>query len=261
MRNAAHGWPGRKQPVLILGAIALSVFACDTASKWWALANLDGSDRWFGQWLRLTLFQNHGLGWGLSLGTLTPLGTALATAALVALMLRVCRELAAVDSLAPVMLGLLAGAGMANGLDVFLGPSGVLDFISFPIGQQEAVLNVADVAAAIGIVLCGRTVWVLARAIRAERAKGAGLRAEGLGLRAKGLGLRSEGLGLRSEGVGLRAEGSRVGESTLGSRFDVVREVAVYVEGVGRTNSSSSSSSPSAATVSPLTPPPPSPPQ
>lgn len=166
---ATNSGATRQRPVILLGAIALIVFALDLASKRWALANLDGSDRWFGESMRFTLLHNHGLAWGLSLGTLTPLGTALATAVLVALMLRVCRELAAVDSLAPVMLGLLAGAGLSNGLDVFLGPSGVVDFIALPFGQQEAVLNVADVAAAIGIALCGRTGYVLARAIVTER--------------------------------------------------------------------------------------------
>ena len=153
----------------MLGAIALVVFALDLWSKRWALAHLGGHDRWFGETLRLTLLHNHDLAWGLSLGTLTPLGTTLVTTALVALMLRVCRDLAARDSLAPVMLGLLAGAGLANGLDVFLGPSGVVDFIAFPVGGGEAVLNVADVAAAIGLALCGRTVYILARAIGAER--------------------------------------------------------------------------------------------
>jgi len=159
----------RDRPVFMLGAIALVVFALDLWSKRWALAHLDGTDRWFGETLRLTLLHNHGLAWGLSLGTLTPLGTTLVTTALVALMLRVCRDLAARDSFAPVMLGLLAGAGLANGLDVFFGPSGVVDFIAVPVGGREAVLNVADVAAAIGIALCGRTVYILARAIGVER--------------------------------------------------------------------------------------------
>jgi lipoprotein signal peptidase len=160
---------GRNRPIIALAAIGFVVFALDVTSKRWALANLSGSDRWFGESFRLTLMHNHGLAWGLTAGSLTPILSALLTTILVALMLRVCRELAAVDRLAPVMLGLLAGAGLANAADGFFGEPGVVDFIALPVGNQEAVLNVADVAAALGLLLCLRTVFVLSRAIADEK--------------------------------------------------------------------------------------------
>ena len=159
----------RSRPIIALSIVGFVVFALDVSSKRWALANLSGADRWFGDGFRLTLMHNHGLAWGLTVGALTPIISALATVILVALMLRVCRELAAVDRLAPVMLGLLAGAGLANAADGFFGEPGVVDFIALPVGSREAVLNVADVAAAIGLLLCLRTVFVLSRAIVRER--------------------------------------------------------------------------------------------
>jgi lipoprotein signal peptidase len=159
----------RSRPIIVLSIVGFVVFALDVSSKRWALANLSGADRWFGDGFRLTLMRNHGLAWGLTVGRLTPIVSALATVILVALMLRVCRELAAVDRLAPMMLGLLAGAGLANAADGFFGDPGVVDFIALPVGGQEAVLNVADVAAAIGLLLCLRTVFVLSRAITRQR--------------------------------------------------------------------------------------------
>jgi len=158
----------RNRPIIAIAAIGFVVFALDVTSKRWALANLNGGDRWFGESFRLTLMHNHGLAWGLTAGRLTPILSALLTTILVALMLRVCRELAAVDRLAPLMLGLLAGAGLANAADGFFGEPGVVDFIALPVGGQEAVLNVADVAAALGLLLCLRTVFVLSRAIADE---------------------------------------------------------------------------------------------
>ena len=158
----------RNRAIIVSGLVAIGVCVLDATSKRWALAHLDSRDQWFGDF-RLTLMHNKHLAWGLSAGSFTPLVTTLATVLLVALVIRVCRELAAVDRLASLMLGLLGGAGLANGLDVFLGPSGVVDFIALPVGGQEAVLNVADVAAALGLLLCIRTVFVLSRAIAAER--------------------------------------------------------------------------------------------
>jgi lipoprotein signal peptidase len=159
----------RSTAVVWLSVVAFIVFAVDVTSKRWALANLNAGDRRFGETLRLTLIHNHGFAWGLTAGSLTPILSALVTTILVALMLRVCRELAAVDRLAPLMLGLLAGAGLANAADGFFGEPGVVDFIALPVGGQEAVLNVADVAAALGLLLCIRSVFVLSRAIAVEK--------------------------------------------------------------------------------------------
>src|SRR5215510_3028672 len=92
----------RNRPIFALGAIGFVVFALDVTSKRWALANLNAGDRWLGESFRLTLMHNHGLAWGLTAGNLTPILSALLTTILVALMLRVCRELAAIDRLAPV---------------------------------------------------------------------------------------------------------------------------------------------------------------
>jgi hypothetical protein len=68
------------------------------------------------------------------------------------------------------MLGLLLGAGAANLADALIPPHGVVDFIAFT-GRAGATttFNVADIAAAVGLTLCARTVVRIARTIHGRR--------------------------------------------------------------------------------------------
>ncbi|HXE58800.1 MAG TPA: signal peptidase II [Gemmatimonadales bacterium] len=77
-------------------------------------------------------------------------------ALMVALALRALPSLAAADRRNPVMLGLLSGAGLGNGLSLLTSPRGVVDFISLQYGTKYLVVNVADLAVAAGLVFCLR---------------------------------------------------------------------------------------------------------
>ena len=155
-----------------LVAVAVAVALADLVTKQVAVAWSSAlAGRTLGEGVRLTLFHNHGLAWGLSGGgqalAITLAGTALLLAAAAA----VRRPLAEVDPSSPRMLGLIVGAAIGNALSLFVWPAGAPDFIAVATGGgTEAVINVADVALLAGLALCCRTTWRIALAVRAERA-------------------------------------------------------------------------------------------
>ena len=156
---------------LSLTAVAVVVALADLVTKQIAVARLsEGTGLTIGEAVRLTLFHNHGLAWGLSGGgqalAITLVGTALLLGAVAA----VRRQLAVVDPSSPRMLGLIVGAAIGNALSLFVWPAGAPDFIAVATGGgAEAVINVADVALFAGLALCCRTTWRVALAVRAER--------------------------------------------------------------------------------------------
>ena len=85
------------------------------------------------------------------------------TAALLAM--AVCPRLSRFDALAPSGLGLVTGAALGNLASMVTSPGGVPDFLAFVHGQGSVlVLNLADVAAYIGLACCARIAWSLLRA-------------------------------------------------------------------------------------------------
>ena len=88
-----------------------------------------------------------------------------ATIAAALLAMAVCPRLARFDALAPSGLGLVTGAALGNLASMVTSPGGVPDFLAFAHGQGSVlVLNVADVAAYIGLACCARIAWSLLRA-------------------------------------------------------------------------------------------------
>ena len=88
-----------------------------------------------------------------------------ATLAAALLAMVYCPRLARLDSLAPSGLGLVTGAALGNLASMVTSPSGVPDFLGFAHGQGSVlVLNVADVAAYIGLACCARIAWSILRA-------------------------------------------------------------------------------------------------
>lgn len=154
------------------GSAALVVI-CDLASKQIAATSLAGKDvpiAPFGDVLRLALFHNDGSAFGLSFGVYTWAVNVAITAATLALLFPVCRALSDLDARAPYALGLIAGAALGNLAGLSTSPKGVVDFLAVDQGGgHEIVLNVADVAAYLGVALLARTTWVILRAIRTER--------------------------------------------------------------------------------------------
>ena len=153
-----------------LAVLASAVFIADFATKQWALRALGEADavgHGFGAGVHLAVVNNTRLAWGLETGGFELQLTALATILLAALVVRVCHQLADVDPAAPTMLGLLVGAGGANLADALIPPHGVVDFIGVTSAHGRTTsFNIADIAAAVGLVLCIRTAWRIGGSMR-----------------------------------------------------------------------------------------------
>jgi lipoprotein signal peptidase len=157
-----------RSPLDRLAVSASLVFIADFATKQWALRSLaseaDGSR---GAGWHLAVVNNTHLAGGLQNGGFELPLTALLTTIVAVLVLRVCRQLAAIDATAPATLGLLLGSGAANLADALLPPTGVVDFIAFTTNTGATVsFNVADVALVVALVFCLRTMWRIAETMR-----------------------------------------------------------------------------------------------
>ena len=151
-----------------LAVAASLVFIADFSTKQWALRRLDAeSDRWFGTGWHLAVVNNtHLAGGRAGAGLELPL-TIVLTIVVAFLVLRVCRQLAAIDASAPGILGMLVGAGAANLADALIPPRGVVDFIAFTGQAGDTVsFNVADAVLVVGLGLCLRMMWRIAQTIR-----------------------------------------------------------------------------------------------
>lgn len=159
-----------RTPLQVLLTVAFGVVAIDLASKAAALLILSGSYVDLGGPFFLTLIFNDAL----FAGTSTLNGMALpisvfASLLLVALAIPVCAPLAEHDSRAPLALGLMVGAAVANPASLILQPAGVTDFLGVTLGDSGIVFNLADVAVYVGVALSGRTVMNVLAAHRAQR--------------------------------------------------------------------------------------------
>jgi lipoprotein signal peptidase len=144
------------------------VFIADFVSKQWALHTLaPETDRSFGAGWHLAVVNNTHLAGGVQNGGFELPLTAVLTTIVAVLVLRICRQLAAIDTTAPTALGMLVGSGAANLADSLIPPTGVVDFIAFTSNTGATIsFNVADVVLVIALVLCLRSVWRIAQTIR-----------------------------------------------------------------------------------------------
>ncbi len=151
-------------------SIPLLVIVGDLASKQLAASLLTRGDVPLGGPVRLALVYNDQAAFGFSLGAYTWLANVALTLTAVVLVMSVWRGLAAVDAAAPYALGLIGGAALGNLISLLASPAGVIDFVAIDYGGgRELVLNLADVAAYIGLALLAQTAWAILRALRAER--------------------------------------------------------------------------------------------
>jgi lipoprotein signal peptidase len=168
------------------GGVALLVALGDTLTKQIAMTLVPASGTTLGVFpdhLRLLPVLNDQAAFGVSLGAHTWEINVVLTLATILLIMRVTRDLAALDPWAPRILGLIAGAALGNLISLTLSPGGVPDFIAVDTGRfGEVVMNFADIAAYIGIVLMGRLVWSIVRAMRVEREWGVVARRRRIGL-------------------------------------------------------------------------------
>ena len=157
----------RRGPFDRLAGTACLVFIADFATKQWAMRALVAGDSSFRAGWHLTVIRNTHLAGGLESGGFELPVTAVLTAAVAALVFKICRQLTTVDENAPLTLGLLVGAGAANLADALLPPHGVVDFIAFTSSAGLTTsFNVADVFLVVGLILCARTAWRIALTIR-----------------------------------------------------------------------------------------------
>lgn len=177
----------RERHLATLATVALLVVIADLGTKWLAVSWLAGGDASLGaiggaigERIRLVLVANPRGAFGVGFGPHTHgINVALTSLALV-LVVRVCRELARIDSDAPRALGLIAGAAGGNLVSLLTSPGGVPDFLAIDRGGgRELVLNLADVAAYAGLVLMARVTVLLVRRMRAGGGAGLGRIVEG----------------------------------------------------------------------------------
>ena len=164
----------RTRPLDRLATTASLAFLADFAAKQWALRTLVAeSDRPAAPGWHLAIVNNTHLAGSLQSGGLELPVTAILTTIVAALVLRVCRPLAAVDAAAPLTLGLLVGAGAANLADALIPPYGVVDFIALTTSTGATTsFNLADIILTAGLVLCLRTTWRIAQTIRGQMIPG-----------------------------------------------------------------------------------------
>lgn len=151
-------------------AVTVLVAGGDAVSKGLA-ESLWANERYplVGQLLRIELVHNSAGAFSTSLGAWTwEINVALTVVALL-LAIAASPMLARFDALAPHALGLVAGAATGNLASLATSPRGVPDFLAIAHGQGALVLNVADVAAYIGLALCARIVWSIGRRVLAPR--------------------------------------------------------------------------------------------
>ena len=152
------------------GGVALLVALGDTLTKQIAMTLVPASGTTLGvlpDRIRLLPVLNDQAAFGIGLGTYTWEINVVVTLATIILIMRVCRDLAALDPWAPRILGLIAGAALGNLISLTISPSGVPDFLAVTIwGGREIVANFADIAAYLGIALMGKLVLSILRAMR-----------------------------------------------------------------------------------------------
>ena len=147
--------------LVTFAAVALLVVFADLVTKELATAWLAGGGSSLGALgaalgdrVRLVLVSNARSAFGVDLGPYTHDINVALTLATILLVVPVCRELARVDARAPRTLGLIAGAAGGNLVSLLTSAHGVPDFLAIDGGGgHELVLNLADVAAYVGLAL------------------------------------------------------------------------------------------------------------
>jgi lipoprotein signal peptidase len=150
----------------LVGAVALA----DLATKALAVDALTDRTVAVAGPLALHLVYNTASAGGVWLGAHTRELNLVATGVVIGLLVMLVPILARIDRRSWAALALMAGGGVGNLTSLATSSRGVPDFLAFRHPGGAWVLNVADVLMLAGLVLLGRTVLVLARAIRAERA-------------------------------------------------------------------------------------------
>lgn len=148
--------------------LTVAVASADLLAKMVAASALaDGRTRAVGP-LALQLVYNAGSAGGVMLGAHTRALNLAATGLVVGLLVMLVPVLARVDRRSTAALALIAGGGLGNLVSLATSARGVEDFLAWRHAGGAFVVNVADLAMAAGLLLLGRTLWQLARAVRTQ---------------------------------------------------------------------------------------------
>jgi lipoprotein signal peptidase len=146
--------------------VAVAVACVDLLTKMVAASTLaDGAPRALGP-LALQLVYNVGSAGGVMLGAHTRALNVAMTGLVVGLLVMLVPALARIDRRSTAALALVAGGGLGNLVSLATSARGVEDFLAWQRAGGAIIVNVADLAMLGGLVLLGRTVWQLARAVR-----------------------------------------------------------------------------------------------
>lgn len=156
------------RPLLQLSRIAVVVASFDLATKAVAERALRDTTPTFESAVGFALVHNAQGAFGWTAGAYTWQVNFALTLAAIAFMLPVSRELARADRAAPLALGLILGGALGNLVSMLTSPAGVVDFLALNFDSWGVVLNVADVAAYVGLAMILRTGYLLATAIRRQ---------------------------------------------------------------------------------------------
>jgi signal peptidase II len=146
--------------------LAAAAACVDLLTKMFAASALaDGAPRALGPFA-LQLVYNVGSAGGVMIGAHTRALNLMATGLAVGLMVMLVPALARIDRRSTTALALVVGGGVGNLVSLASSARGVEDFLAWRHATGAVIVNVADVLMVAGLLLLGRTLWQLARAVR-----------------------------------------------------------------------------------------------
>ena len=155
---------------------ALLVAVVDLLAKALAAAVLPLGELYGRGHVALMLAYNTGTAGGMSLGAHTRAINLASTGIVVGLLVMLVPTLARIDRRSTTRMALVIGGGLGNLASLATSPRGVVDFIVLRAGYDAIIVNVADLAMWLGLVLLARTGLELLRQVRV-RGAGAPVRA------------------------------------------------------------------------------------
>lgn len=150
-------------------ACALIASAVDLATKQLAVSFLGGREIEITERLGLLLVWNTGATGGYELPPVLWYLNVAMTAIAVLIMSAIAADLGRFHRLGAIALGIVTGGALGNLASMVAGPAGVADFVALHLSDRSIIFNLADVALCSGAALLIPVVFLLARAIRAER--------------------------------------------------------------------------------------------
>lgn len=147
----------------VFGPVSLLLLLVDCSSKEMVVDHLGVANvphSVVGDVVRFTLAFNHDAAMGLTLGSFSRIGFALAAVFAISVLVPLYRRAQASQTSLLVALALICGGAAGNALDRLRSSRGVVDFIDVGIGAHRFyIFNVADLGVSIGAALLAFILW------------------------------------------------------------------------------------------------------